>query len=77
MAQSDETQEDDAPARGDRGWRGLARDPGEREVWLGIVALLVVAILVTLLWGLPGLLVTFVLLTLVIMAVLVVISIGS
>ncbi len=77
MAQIDKTQQDDAPARGDRGWRGLARDPGEREVWLGILALLAVAILVTLLWGLPALLVTFVVLTVVIMAVLVVISVGS
>ena len=77
MAQHQTPQEDDRPYRGDRGWRGLARDPGESTIWIGILALLALLVAATLLWGLPGLLVLFVLLTLVIMVVLVVISVGS
>ena len=77
MADRNDSALEDRPAKGDRGWRGLARDPGEREIWLGILALAVVLAGVTALWGLPGLLVTFVALTLVIMVVLVIISVGS
>ena len=77
MANRNDTTPDDRPDTGDRGWRGLARDPGEREIWLGILALVVLLAGATALWGLPGLLVTFVALTLMIMVVLVVISVGS
>ena len=70
-------QEDDAPATGDRGWRGLARDPGEGAAWIGVLVLLALVALATVIWGLPGLLVSFVALTLAIMVVLVVISVGS
>jgi hypothetical protein len=77
MADPKDTTPDDRPDTGDRGWRGLARDPGERELWLGILALIVLVAGATLLWGLPGLLVAFIALTLVIMVVLVVISVGS
>jgi hypothetical protein len=77
MTDRDQRQTDDVPAQGDRGWRGLARDPGEGVAWIGILALLAVVVLATVLWGLPGLLMAFVLLTLVIMVVLVIISVGS
>jgi hypothetical protein len=68
---------EDRPAISDRGWRGLARDPGEREAFLVILALLVVVGLATAVFGLPGLFISFIVLTLVVMIVLVVISMGQ
>ena len=68
---------EDRPATGDRGWRGLAREPGEREAFLGIVAMLVVVVLATLVFGLPGLFISFLVVTLLAMVVLVVISMGQ
>jgi hypothetical protein len=68
---------EDRPHTGDRGWRGLVAEAGERETFIGIVALLALVVVTTLIWGLPGFFIPFVALTLAIMVVLVIISVGS
>ena len=77
MSNDTTTQPEDRPARGDRGWRGLARSRDEVMAFAGTLALIVLAVLAGLIWGLPGIGVLFLLLTLVTMVVLVVISMGS
>lgn len=68
---------EDRPAQGDRGWRGLAREAGEREAFLGIAAMLAIVAAATAVFGLPGLFVSFLAVTLLSMVVLVVISMGQ
>lgn len=65
------------PFTGDRGWKGLERTPGEGAFFLLVVALLVVAVLAGLVWGIAGIGVVFVLLSFVSLALLVLISIGQ
>ena len=68
---------DDRPATGDRGWRGLVAEPGEKVAFLGALGVVGIVAVATVLWGLPGLFLSGLLLTVVIMAVLIVISMGS
>ena len=67
----------DMPATGDRGWKGLVASGDERVAFVGTVLLLALVALATVIWGLPGLLVSFLGLTLAVMVVLVIISMGS
>jgi hypothetical protein len=67
----------DEPDRSDRGWRTLARSREETVAFAGTLGGIAAVVLATVLWGLPGLLVASLLLTLAIMAVLIVISMGN
>ena len=68
---------EDRPASGDRGWRNLAREAGEREAFIGIAVMLAIVAVATAVFGLPGLFVSFLVVTLISMVVLVVISMGQ
>lgn len=68
---------EDRPHSGDRGWRGLVAEAGEREAFLGVLVLIALIVVSTLIWGLPGFFIPFVALTLAILVVLVIISVGS
>ena len=69
---------EDRPApEGSRGWRGLERSSDEVTAFAGVVVLLVVALLALVVGGVPGLLMAFMLLTLLVFGVIVVISMGN
>jgi hypothetical protein len=68
---------EDRPARGSRGWRGLVADAGEREAFAGTLALIVLPVGATIIWGLPGLFLSSLIISLLIMVVLIVISMGG
>lgn len=68
---------EDRPARGDRGWRGLAADPGEKVAFAGALGAIALVVVSGLLWGIPAVLAWALLLTVVIFAALLVISVGS
>ncbi|MEM0937687.1 MAG: hypothetical protein AAF646_08975 [Pseudomonadota bacterium] len=68
---------EDRPAVGDRGWRALTRERDEVVAFLGTLGIVVVVAGATLLWGLPGLFISGLVLTVLIVAVLIIISMGS
>jgi len=71
------TAPEDRPATDDRGWRGLVAEPGEKIAFLGALGVVGIVAVATVLWGLPGLFVSGLVLTVAIMAVLIIISMGS
>ncbi|MFV0336286.1 MAG: hypothetical protein ACK5JR_19710 [Tropicimonas sp.] len=64
------------PFTGDRGWKAMERSPGEGLLFAIVVALLAALVLIALMGGLAGIGVTFVVLSLVSLAALVIISMG-
>ncbi len=67
----------DVPDRRDRGWRGLVTDNSERIMFGGVVGALAFLGTVTAVFGLPGLLLSFLLLTLLCFCLLIIISMGN
>ncbi|MEM1431642.1 MAG: hypothetical protein AAGG09_19470 [Pseudomonadota bacterium] len=81
MTESNDTPQteipEDRPAKGDRGWRGLVADQEEKVAFIGTVGVLGLVAAATVIWGLPGLFLSGLVLTGVIVAVLIIISMGS